>query len=159
MSAGKKYDIPSDFAHTVHYAIATFGDLPRRLTLGAAVAEQLPARTFSKYVCAKSAFVTSLVPFDQVVVQFSYLGKTGEFARPHGRCKGLVNTLAKVRPSRRAPSLRAFASPRSVSGRSVRPVCWPVIVHAVSPWRARYTIGKVSLTPAPSAGPASLGRK
>ncbi|HKI18612.1 MAG TPA: hypothetical protein VKA15_12060 [Isosphaeraceae bacterium] len=37
----------------------------------------------------------------------------------------------------RSPRLRALASPRAVSGISVRPVCWREMVHAVSPCRAR----------------------
>jgi hypothetical protein len=42
------------------------------------------------------------------------------------RLKGLVKTLAKGIAVNRGPSLRAFASlPCSVSGRSVRPMCWP----------------------------------
>ena len=40
-------------------------------------------------------------------------------------------------PGAHRPATRALASPRSVSGRSVRPVCWPERLHAVSPWRAR----------------------
>src|SRR5256884_7353343 len=41
------------------------------------------------------------------------------------RCRGLVKTFAKVKPLRRSPSPRAVCSPCSVSGRSVKPVCWP----------------------------------
>ena len=48
------------------------------------------------------------------------------------RCNGLVNTLAKVTPRSRFSSRRALRSPRSVSGRSVSPVCWPERVQAVS---------------------------
>src|SRR5262249_36338072 len=61
------------------------------------------------------------------------------------RCKGLVHTWAKVIPRNRSASRRALRSPRLVSGRSVRPVCWPESVHAVSPCRARYTMGSTSL--------------
>jgi hypothetical protein len=56
-----------------------------------------------------------------------------------------VNTPANVSPFSRSPSRRALRSPRSVSGRSVRPVCCPVIVQAVSPCLATYVMGSGSL--------------
>src|SRR5438128_2491331 len=40
-------------------------------------------------------------------------------------------------PLSRSRSLRALLSPRSVSGKSVSPVCWPVRLQAVSPCLAR----------------------
>src|SRR5260370_13650819 len=46
---------------------------------------------------------------------------------------------------RRPPSCRALPSPFNVKGKSVRPVCWPERLHAVSPCRARYTTGSASL--------------
>src|SRR6266436_4946125 len=66
------------------------------------------------------------------------------------RCNGLVSTFAKTDPASRSPRRTALRSPRSVSGRSVRPVCWPLIVHAVSPWRARYSAGSGWLMTWPS---------
>ena len=53
------------------------------------------------------------------------------------RCSGLDKIRSTRRPAKREPSSRAARSPDSVSGRSVRPVCCPVSVHAVSPWRTR----------------------
>src|SRR5262249_25447607 len=66
-------------------------------------------------------------------------------ARAHvfeARCKGLVNTRAKENRRSRPPSSRARASPRSFSGRSVRPVRCRESVQAVSPCRARNSLGK-----------------
>ena len=59
------------------------------------------------------------------------------------RCNGLVKTCAKASPASRCPSRRAFLSPRSVNGKSVSPVCWPVRLQAVSPCRAKYTDGRM----------------
>ena len=61
------------------------------------------------------------------------------------RFRGLVNTFAKVKPSNREPKLCALSSPRSVRGKSVRPVCWPERLHAVSPCLARQMIGRTAL--------------
>ena len=61
------------------------------------------------------------------------------------RFSGLVNTFAKVKSRNRRPKLCALSSPRSVRGKSVRPVCWPERLHAVSPCLARQTIGRTPL--------------
>jgi hypothetical protein len=62
---------------------------------------------------------------------------------------GLVNTFAKVKASNREPKLWALSSPRSVRGKSVRPVCWPERLHAVSPCLARQMIGRTALMVSP----------
>src|SRR5262249_45162532 len=61
------------------------------------------------------------------------------------RASTSIPTLANVRPRSRSPSWWALRSPRSVSGRSVSPVCWPVRLQAVSPCLARQTICSSSL--------------
>lgn len=50
-------------------------------------------------------------------------------------CRGLVKPRLCLTARSRSPSSRASFSPCSVSGMSVRPVCWPESDHAVSPWR------------------------
>jgi hypothetical protein len=65
------------------------------------------------------------------------------------RFRGLVNTFAKVKPSNREPKLCALSSPHSVRGKSVRPVCWPERLHAVSPCLARQMIGRTALMVSP----------
>ena len=58
----------------------------------------------------------------------------------NARRKGLVNTRGNVSPFGRSPSRRVLHSPRSVSGRSVSPVCCPMTVMtspcAAGMWRA-----------------------
>src|SRR5262249_14593915 len=62
------------------------------------------------------------------------------------RCNGLEKTLAKVNPRNRSPRARALRSPRSVKDKSVRPVCWPDKLQAVSPCLASYMTGSASAT-------------
>src|SRR5437016_13368095 len=59
MSAGKKQNISSHRSHAAHYAISPRSDLLRRFAARAAVAEQLPVRTFSQDVNREAAFVRS----------------------------------------------------------------------------------------------------
>ena len=49
------------------------------------------------------------------------------------RARGLVRTSANEGPRRRSPSATAWVLPVSVSGMFVRPVCWPLRDHSVSP--------------------------
>ena len=69
-------------------------------------------------------------------------------------------TFAKLIPKSAALNPSASLSPCSVSAMSVRPVCCPLSVQAVSPCRTRQTMGKAPLTRATSSCgfPACLRR-
>src|SRR6185369_2853943 len=100
----------------------------------------------------------SQVSRSQIRINFSYRLEPGQLTRSFSPRKGLVYTFAKFIPSSRWPSFCALDSPPSVNGISLRPVCWPVIVQAVSPWRRGKLQGKlliglpVSVQPLQSVG-------
>src|ERR1043166_2388394 len=48
---------------------------------------------------------------------------------------GLASTRANFLPARSLPSALACRSPLGVSAMLVRPVCWPLLLHSVSPCR------------------------
>jgi len=84
MSAGKEQNIARHDPCAAYYAIGSGCDLLWRFATRAAVAEQLPVRTFSKNVWCKATFVLTVVPLDEVTVDFSYGLESGELASPHG---------------------------------------------------------------------------
>ena len=121
-----------------HDAVGPGADRLHRLTPGTAVAEQVPARAAPRGSRPWSGPRTRRSP--------TPAGRPR--ARPRApnpasshvlraRPSGLTKTSSNVSPLSRSPRLRALASPRAVSGMSVRPVCWREIVQAVSPCRAR----------------------
>src|SRR5208282_1175508 len=59
-------------------------------------------------------------------------------------CSGLVKTRSNFMPWSRSLKPRALRSPSWVSGMSVRPVCLPLALHSVSPWRTRVTLGSMA---------------
>ena len=60
------------------------------------------------------------------------------FDRPPTLDKSRRDALAKHLERLAFPSgVRWLSVPRSVKGISLRPVCWPETLQAVSPWRAR----------------------
>ncbi len=83
-------------------------------------------------------------PGSAIPLQGNRPGTVASPGAPRGSppCGGPHNLRSSIRANRdrfrrRCPSWLALRSPRSVSGRSVSPVCWPDRLHAVSPWRAR----------------------
>jgi hypothetical protein len=105
----------------------------------------LPVWTFRKDLGRTQPLILTVVPFHQVRIGSAAAPNPASSQVRTARCKGLVNTLANVMLFRRSPSRRALRSPFEVNGKSVRPVCCPERLHAVSPCRARYTAGSASL--------------
>lgn len=68
------------------------------------------------------------------------------WARTRGEmkmCERREGSMRRPGPRREREEERTWDSPRGVSGISVVPVCRPLMVHSVSPWRARKTRGVV----------------
>ena len=126
MTAGKNQHVAAYCADPAHDTISSSCHLLWRFTAGRAIAEQLPVRAFFQDVNRQAAFVLAVVPLNEISIDFSRRSESGQ-----------LTCFSGVSPLRRSPSRSAFASPRLVSGKSVRPVCWPVIVQAVSPCLAR----------------------
>ena len=70
------------------------------------------------------------------------------------RCIGLVYTAANRSPRKNSRSAPARRRPSSVSGISVRPVCAPLRLHAVSPCRISQSSVPVLIAPSTSAHPS-----
>src|SRR5262249_41274176 len=136
MAAGKNQNVPVDGAQATYHPVGPGANLIRRFSAGATVAEQLPTGTIRKDLGRATAFILAVVPFVQVTIDFSHGPKPANSQVRLARCNALVNTLVKVSPFNRSPRRRALRSPRSVSGKSVIPVCWPERLQAVSPCRA-----------------------
>lgn len=65
-------------------------------------------------------------------------------------CVSLFGTTRRSFPTNARPVATTRFSPAFVSGISVKPVCWPVKDHSVSPWRTINTRG-VDMAPSPSS--------
>src|SRR5437667_2134916 len=109
MSAGKKQNISSHRAPAAHDAISPRSDLLRRFAARAAVAEQLPVRTFSQDVNREAAFVLAIIPFDQVSASFSYGSEPGQRTCPHGALQGAGEHFRKLE------SAQAFSQPSRIA--------------------------------------------
>ena len=133
MPAGKDQHIAFDLAQTAHGAIGPRANLVRRFAVRAAVAEQLPVGVFRMNLRRSKALVIAVVPFDQIGIHFGDGPEAGQFAGAGRALQWTREDLRENQPRQPFPSRRALRSPRSVSGRSVRPVCWPVRLQAVSP--------------------------
>ena len=115
-------------------------DLLGRLAAGRAVVQIDQPGLLARISVGGAALVLAVVPFDEAVVD-AVRAQARQLGRGRGRAlRGLVSTSAGARPrSSRLPSSavsRASVRPRSVSGMSVRLVCWPLADHSVSPCRS-----------------------
>ncbi len=98
--------------------------------------EKEPAGALGKDLGAFAPFVVAVVPFDRSASSLAMspkprVRKWGRAPQRAGENPVKSNALEALAEASR------FASPSSVRGRSVRPVCWPLRLHSVSPWRTR----------------------
>src|SRR5262249_55269086 len=108
-------------------------DLCRRLAAWAAVHIDLPSGPLGPDVGAGQALIVSVVELPQ---ERRYGGPVE--ACELGCAEGPLRSAApKWIALGVARSRRAWSSPSGRSGRSARPVCCPVRVQAVPPWRTR----------------------
>src|SRR2546426_7175961 len=126
MPARKKQHVTLNRAHAFHRAVCPRANLVRRFSSGAAIAKQLPIRALPVDVSGKATLILAIVPFEQVPIDFSHSSKASQLAGPGGTLQRAGKHLCEsYSPRNRSSSRRALRSPRSVSGRSVSPVCWP----------------------------------
>lgn len=107
------------------------------LTAGAAVAEKTPARTPHFDIDSAPTLVGAVIPFHQIIVSLYPRVRHRKLGSAAGALQRARENVIDAQVVRRAPTSRAWRSPCSFSGRSVRPVCCAVSVHAISPWRTR----------------------
>lgn len=106
--------------------------LCRRFAAWTAVPQQFPAGMLCQDFFRAQTLILTVVPFHQVRIDFRHGSEPANSRVLDARRSGLVNTLTKFCP---------LAARRAV----VRSVCCPESLHAVSPWRAKYTAGGVSV--------------
>ena len=138
MTAGEDEHVAVDRADLCDDSIGAGAYLLGRLAVGATVAEEQPIGPLGLNLLRPPAFVLRRSSIRRGRDRLSATAAKPDNSQVcRARLSGLVKTRAKERPASRFPSRRALISPQSVSGKSVVPVCWPVRLHAVSPWRAR----------------------
>src|SRR5262245_8383704 len=82
MPARKEQDVRLHRANAGHHAVGSGADLIRRLSSRAAVAEQLPFRTFFVNLLGALALVLAIVPFEEVAVGLCCGGEASQLAGP-----------------------------------------------------------------------------
>ena len=135
--ARKDKDVPRHSAHPLHDSVSTLADLLRRFPSGSAVSEQFPVRTLSKNLSRTAPLILTVVPLDQVWIDFSYGPEAGQLACTGRSLQWTGKDLRKLQSFQALSKPASGALTGSISGKSVSPVCWREIVQAVSPCRAR----------------------
>ena len=95
-----------------------------------AVSPQVPARPCLLDLLCGQALVAAVVPLNQVRIRFDRSQAVSSAVRI-ARLSGLLSTATRRRWASLGASALAATSPASVSGMSVRPVCWPDMLHSV----------------------------
>ena len=119
-----------------------------------------PSRAARSLICVRRQ------PLVVAVVPLRELGARCGSANP-ASARRLERARERAGPDRgegaaaraRAASAAAFARPASLSGMSVRPVCWPLTVQSVSAWRTTTSSPAISATPPSAAASAMIVRR
>ncbi len=80
MSARKNQHIAVDGAHAIDNAIGPDANLFRGFSVRAAVTKQLPVGSFRMNFYGSETFVITVVPFDQIAIDFGYGAKARQCA-------------------------------------------------------------------------------
>ena len=130
--------------------IGAVPDLGRDLAARAAVVEHGPAGPGLADLLGRHAFVLAVVPLVQVGDDGGRVTETGESAGLAGSRQRAGQHQVEVLAGQPRTSARAASRPRSVSGRSVVPVCRPERLHSVSPCRASQSSTSVTAPGCPT---------
>src|SRR5262245_47306132 len=95
MPAGKKQHISRHRAQAVHYAIGARGGLGWRFPSRSAVAEQFPAGALRPDLGSAASLIFTIVPFDQILVDFSHGSKTSQLTGAPGTLQRAGKHLGK----------------------------------------------------------------
>src|SRR5262244_4095655 len=82
MAAGKNQNVSVHSAQAAHHPVGPRANLIRRLSSRATVAKYLPTGTLGKDLSRATAFIFTVVPFEQVTIDFRHGSETGQFAGP-----------------------------------------------------------------------------
>src|SRR3974390_3462301 len=108
MPARKNQDIPLHRAHTAHHPMSPCVNLVRRFASWTAVAKQLPVRPFLADLGTGTALILTVVPFDQVPIDFGFSSEASQLAGPRGALQGTGKHPGKCQ------AFQPFAKPLSV---------------------------------------------
>ena len=114
----------------------------RRFAARTTVAKQFPARPILLDVGGEFSLEATVIPLDQIGAYLGDIAEAGQCTCPAGALQGARKNLRKGELLQPLAKLAGALSPRSLSGRSVRPVLRRESVQSVSPCRARKSFGK-----------------
>jgi hypothetical protein len=95
MAAGKKQDIAAGSAKATHHSVRPRANLIRRFPSRAAVTKKLPARALGKNLGRTAAFIITVIPFEQVAIDFSPSAEAGQLAGTRCTLQGTGENLGE----------------------------------------------------------------
>ncbi len=75
-----------------YHTVGSLGDLGRHFTSRAAVAEKLPIRALRTDLDSTKAFISAVIPFQKIAVDFGHGPETGQFTGPDRALQGAGQT-------------------------------------------------------------------
>lgn len=99
MPAGKKQHISRYRAQAAYHAIGPRRGFGWRFPFWTAVAEQFPVGALRPDLGGAAPLVFTIVPFDQIMVDFSQITKVGQFTSPLGTLQRAGKHLGKTQPT------------------------------------------------------------
>jgi hypothetical protein len=87
MAAGKNEHIPLYFSDSGKSPIGPSSDVPRRFTVGAAIAEDYPTGALCQDLGPRPTFVVAIIPFDEIGGGLGQRPVAAKFARAHRSLK------------------------------------------------------------------------
>ena len=99
VAARKKEHSRSGGSHPGQYAVSPRAHLVRRFTAWATVAEQLPLRPRSKDLVCAETLVLTVVPFDQIAIDFGYGPEPGQLTCPYRALQWARKHLPEIQSS------------------------------------------------------------
>src|SRR5262245_30596565 len=82
MATGKNQNVPMDGAQAAYHPVGPRAYLIRGFSAGTTVAEQLPTGTLRKDLGRATTFIFTVVPFEQVAIDFCSGAEAGQLAGP-----------------------------------------------------------------------------
>jgi len=99
VAARKKEHSRSRGSHPGQYAVSPRAHLVRRFTAWATVAEQLPLRPRSKDLVCAETLVLTVVPFDQIAIDFGNCPEPGQLTCPRRALQWARKNLSEIQSS------------------------------------------------------------
>src|SRR5262249_46209022 len=104
-------------------AVGTQGDVFRRFTTGAAIAEEFPSRLLLQNLARPFPLVTAVVPFDQVQMDLRDMAEPSQRACLRGPLQGAGENPAEGKPVQALAQPSRVRFPAFIKRQTVQPVC------------------------------------